>query len=308
MVPELGSSGVSDALRATVKRVCEAERNKVEQVLASTCNGLKNPPPQSYSTTTATATTRDLDDPDEPADGGASNGMNLGTLQSQGPTTECAFTLPPLASMPPLPVLSSTRNKVVYKMQDNVASAQGALEGVAVKEGLVRESVLQGVVRVTCAQCGTETEAGLQCGPCGAFLCSQTHLDQHVAANHRVLYQCSLCVLGYGGQGESTVPLPQPHPLLPINGDGSTYINPHPPLSLHVGSAGQHVGVPVLHSQPLVQVGQIAGGSVQQVPLVLTQQQVAPAGVVLQCPSGSSGGGGGGRGNGVLPPVISLVP
>ncbi|KAK4325912.1 hypothetical protein Pmani_003476 [Petrolisthes manimaculis] len=66
VVPELGSNGVSESLRAAVERVCEAERSKVEQVLASTCNGLKNPPPQSCSGTNASATTRDLDDPDEP--------------------------------------------------------------------------------------------------------------------------------------------------------------------------------------------------------------------------------------------------
>ncbi|KAK4325913.1 hypothetical protein Pmani_003477 [Petrolisthes manimaculis] len=235
-------------------------------------------------------------------------------MQSHGSSTGRTLTLPPLAPMPALPTLDSTRNKVVYKTQDNVVSAQGVLEGVSVKEGLVREgvlqsvairdSVVQGVVRVACVQCGTDTEAGLQCGPCGAFVCSQTHLDQHVAANHRVFYQCSLCVLGYGGQGENTVAIPQPHSILPINGDGSTYLNPHPPLSLHVGSTSQHVGVPVLHSQPLMQVGSVAGGSVQQVPLVLTQQPVAPTGVVLQCPSGSSGGGGGT----VLPPTLSLLP
>ncbi|KAK4319355.1 hypothetical protein Pmani_009688 [Petrolisthes manimaculis] len=313
VVPELGSSGVSESLRAAVERVCEAEHSKVEQVLASTCNGLKNPPPQSCSGTNASATTRDLDDPDEPTVVGANDRVNLSTMQSHGSSTGRTLTLPPLAPMPALPTLDSTRNKVVYKTQDNVVSAQGVLEGVSVKEGLVREgvlqsvairdSVVQGVVRVACAQCGTDTEAGLQCGPCGAFVCSQTHLDQHVAANHRVFYQCSLCVLGYGGQGENTVAIPQPHSILPINGDGSTYLNLHPLLSLHVGSTSQHVGVPVLHSQPLMQVGSVAGGSVQQVPLVLTQQPVAPTGVVLQCPSGSSGGGGT-----VLPPTLSLLP
>ncbi|KAK3873522.1 hypothetical protein Pcinc_021490 [Petrolisthes cinctipes] len=53
-----------------------------------------------------------------------------------------------------------------------------------------------------------------------------------------------------------------------------------------------------------MQVGPVARGSVQLVPLVLTQQTVAPTGVVLQCPSGSSGGGG----DTVLPPTLSLLP
>nr|XP_045596088.1 uncharacterized protein LOC123756796 [Procambarus clarkii]XP_045596089.1 uncharacterized protein LOC123756796 [Procambarus clarkii]XP_045596091.1 uncharacterized protein LOC123756796 [Procambarus clarkii] len=286
VVPELGSQDLSQAVQRAVESVCALEHRKVQQVLCSTSSSLKK------SRKTEIENSEDVDNPDDPA------------LLHDNPLTIASLVV---NDPPPIKETAVTATSILVPSATiaipTVIEASHIQTEEKTGQTATTEREVQGFVRLTginCVECGVETTTPLQCGPCGAFMCSQAHLDIHAASNHRVMFQCSVCGVHYGSQGECVAHVTAAHSshLLAVQGGATTYLPQQPSQSIQINGGGTlppQLCMPLAHSQPVPQgLVQVAGHS-HQVPLVIApatanaaEHQIETNNVILQYPNVNS--------------------
>ncbi|XP_071512896.1 uncharacterized protein [Panulirus ornatus] len=285
VVPELGSQDLSEIVRRTVESVCALERRKVQQVLSGTSSILRN------LKKTGTENMEDADYPDDPSSL-QEHPLTIAPLIVNNPPSvqETALTVTPVlvpsATIAVPTVVESNPIQADEKSGQNLTS--------------VVEGKVQGFMRlagVTCSECGVEATTPLQCGPCGALVCSQAHMDLHVTSNHRVMFQCSVCGLHYGSQSECVTHVTATHSshLLAVQGNTTTHLTSQlsQPLQINGGAnVPSQLCLPLTHSQATPQGVVQVGGCSSQVPLVIapstanvTPHHLETNNVILQYPN-----------------------
>lgn len=262
VVPELGSQDLSAIVKQEVENVCELERQKVQQVLSNLSSVVQ--PSENRVTEN-----RDGENPDSPSSFTESSRniapLVVNSLSSiQDTPLTVTSTLVPSSSIGVSTMIENNNHIIAEEQYQSITSAvRGEVQGLVRVAGLV------------CVECGVEALSPFQCGPCGALVCSQVHLDVHVASNHRVMFQCSVCGLHYVSQAECVAHVTAAHSshLQAVQTGASTYLAPLTADSLRVNtgdSVPQQFSLPLIHTQPgshcLVQVGP----STQQLPLVIS--------------------------------------
>nr|XP_053636565.1 uncharacterized protein LOC128691710 [Cherax quadricarinatus]XP_053636566.1 uncharacterized protein LOC128691710 [Cherax quadricarinatus] len=292
VVPELGSQNSSAVVQGAVEIVCALEHRKVQQVLCGTSSTLKKP--RKHDVENA----EEVDNPDDPSSF-QDNPVAFASLvvNEPPPVQETAVTaasvLVPSATIAIPTLIENNHIQAEEKSGLNVV-ATAAAAGEREVQSFVR------LAGITCVECGVETSTPLQCGPCGALLCSQGHLDIHVASNHHVMFQCSVCGLHYASQGECVAHVTSSHSshLLAVQGGATTYLTPQSSQSIQIASGSTlppQICLPLPHSQPTPQCLMQVGGRSSQVPLVIAParantaiQQIGTSNVILQYPNVTS--------------------
>lgn len=281
----MGSQDLSEIVRRTVESVCALERRKVQQVLSGTSSILKK------LKKTGTENVEDVDHPDDPPSL-QDHPLTIAPLivNNPPPVQETPLTVTPLlvpsATIAVPTVVESNHIQADEKSGQNLTS--------------VVEGKVQGFMRlagVTCSECGVEATMPLQCGPCGALVCSQAHMDLHVTSNHRVMFQCSVCGLHYGSQGECISHVTAAHSshLLAVQGSATTHLTSQLSQPHQISGGGNvpsQLCLPLTHTQTIPQGVVQVGGCSSQVPLIIapstanvTSQHVETNNVILQYPN-----------------------
>ncbi|KAG7171759.1 Gastrula zinc finger protein xFG20-1-like [Homarus americanus] len=297
VVPEMGSQDLNPIMEQAVESVCSLERRKVQQVLCGFSGTVRK------TRKSGSENAEEVDNPDDPTSLQDSPLAIASLAVNDPPPTQetplrATSILVPSATISIPTVIENSHIQPEHKGGQNVtATVEGEVQGFVRVSG------------VTCAECGVEATTPLQCGPCGALMCSQTHLDLHVASNHHVMFQCSVCGLHYGSQADCVAHVTAVHSshLLAVQGGAATYLTPQSSQPIQINNGGNmqsQICMPLNNSQSTPQCLLQVGDRSPQVPLIIapttanvTTQQLETNNVILQYPNVN-----------VLPAGFSAVP
>ncbi|XP_064083131.1 uncharacterized protein LOC135199160 [Macrobrachium nipponense] len=200
VIPELGTREISANTRAAIECICEMEKQKVKQIFSGAFPDLTKPLPKPV----VNDTDRN-DDPDNSA-------------PQPGDTVAAGSVCIPSATVGLPTIISSGQLAAGGQSSMNFQTCYGT--------GEIPGLVSLPVTGVKCTECGVDVLTPQQCGICGVLLCTQTHLDSHIASVHQVLFQCSVCGQHYSSQSECIAHVTNCHSshFLTVQGTAATYL------------------------------------------------------------------------------------